>query len=200
MQAQTTTGHSSTSGCPPPRPPPAPAGLGKSHEELQEAVPIPAREAQPPIVAAACALGGQCSSSPPEPGRTCPLTHLVDPELAHDDVVHSGGDFPPHIVIPTRVELQVDGACGERNDLSSDVPQSPPPALCSSSGPALSLNPPARTGVGFIPPLSAPGREVQFLPGPLPEVLILKAGQKCAAWLIQALWECCPAQGQAEGK
>lgn len=67
----------------------------------------------------------------PRARQNCPLTHLVDPELAHDDVVHSGGDFPPDIVIPTGVELQVDGACRDRNDLSSagaDAPQSPPPA------------------------------------------------------------------------
>lgn len=81
-------------------------------------------------MAGACALGGQCSSRPPEPGRACPFTHLVNPELAHDDVVHSGGDFPPDIVIPTGVELQVDGACGESNNMRSagrDIPQSPPP-------------------------------------------------------------------------
>lgn len=42
-------------------------------------------------------------------------TDLVNPELAHDDVVNGGGDFPPDIVIPAGVELEVDGACGERN-------------------------------------------------------------------------------------
>ena len=37
-------------------------------------------------------------------------THLVNPQFAHYDVVHRGGDFSPHIVIPTGVELQVDAA------------------------------------------------------------------------------------------
>lgn len=34
---------------------------------------------------------------------------LVNPQLAHDDVVHSGGDLSPHVVIPAGVELQVNG-------------------------------------------------------------------------------------------
>lgn len=34
---------------------------------------------------------------------------LVNPQLAHNDVVYSGGDLPPHVVIPAGVELQVNG-------------------------------------------------------------------------------------------
>lgn len=40
-------------------------------------------------------------------------TDLVDPKLAHDDVVNGGGDFPPDVMIPTGVKLEVDGTCGE---------------------------------------------------------------------------------------
>lgn len=30
---------------------------------------------------------------------------LVDPELAHNDVMHSRGTFPPYVVIPTGLEF-----------------------------------------------------------------------------------------------
>lgn len=46
-------------------------------------------------------------------------TDLVNPELAHNDVVNGGGDFPPDVVIAAGVELQVDGACRERGAWSS---------------------------------------------------------------------------------
>lgn len=36
-------------------------------------------------------------------------TDLVNPQFAHDNVVHGGGHFTPHIVVPARMELQVDG-------------------------------------------------------------------------------------------
>ncbi len=39
-------------------------------------------------------------------------TDLVNPQLAHNDVVHCGGDLPPHIVVPAGVELQVNGTWG----------------------------------------------------------------------------------------
>lgn len=39
-------------------------------------------------------------------------THLVDPQLAYDDVVHGGGDLSPHVVVPAGVELQVNGTWG----------------------------------------------------------------------------------------
>lgn len=41
---------------------------------------------------------------------------LVNPQLAHNDVVHSGGDLSPHIVTPAGVELQVNGTCGGNSD------------------------------------------------------------------------------------
>lgn len=36
-------------------------------------------------------------------------TDLVNPQLAHDDVVHCGGDLSPHVVVPAGVEVQVNG-------------------------------------------------------------------------------------------
>lgn len=36
-------------------------------------------------------------------------TDLVDPQLAHDDVVHCGGDLSPHIVVSAGVEDEVNG-------------------------------------------------------------------------------------------
>lgn len=39
-------------------------------------------------------------------------TDLVNPQLAHNDVVHCGGDLSPHIVVPAGVELQVNGTWG----------------------------------------------------------------------------------------
>lgn len=36
-------------------------------------------------------------------------TDLVDPQLAHNDVVHCGGDLSPHIVVPAGVEVEVNG-------------------------------------------------------------------------------------------
>lgn len=36
-------------------------------------------------------------------------TDLVNPQLAHDDVVHCGGDLSPHIVVPAGVEVEVNG-------------------------------------------------------------------------------------------
>lgn len=36
-------------------------------------------------------------------------TYLVNPQFAHNDVVHSGRDLSPHIVVPAGVELQVNG-------------------------------------------------------------------------------------------
>ncbi len=41
-----------------------------------------------------------------------PTTDLVNPQLAHNDVVHCGGDLSPHIVVPAGVELQVNGTWG----------------------------------------------------------------------------------------
>lgn len=34
---------------------------------------------------------------------------LINPQFAHDNVVHSGGHLTPHVVVPARMELQVDG-------------------------------------------------------------------------------------------
>lgn len=124
-------------------------------------------------MAGARAPGEQCSSRAQKQGRTCPFTHLVDPELAHDDVVHSGGDFPPDVVIPTGVELQVNGACGQRNDLSSagtEGPQSPPPPSTVLILRAIPL--PASSNHVWLwihpsPSLLQEGR-LQPLPGPLP--------------------------------
>lgn len=42
----------------------------------------------------------------------CFKTDLVNPQLAHNDVVHCGGDLSPDIVVPTGVELQVYGTWG----------------------------------------------------------------------------------------
>lgn len=42
----------------------------------------------------------------------CSQTDLVNPQLAHNDVVHCGGDLSPHIVVPAGVELQVNGTWG----------------------------------------------------------------------------------------
>lgn len=42
----------------------------------------------------------------------CSETDLVNPQLAHNDVVHCGGDLSPHIVVPAGVELQVNGTWG----------------------------------------------------------------------------------------
>lgn len=39
----------------------------------------------------------------------CSETDLVNPELAHDNVMDSRGDLSPHIVVPTRVELKMNG-------------------------------------------------------------------------------------------
>lgn len=36
-------------------------------------------------------------------------TDLIDPELAHNDVVHGRGDFPPNVMISAGVELQMNG-------------------------------------------------------------------------------------------
>lgn len=44
--------------------------------------------------------------------ETCLQTDLVDPQFAHDDVVHCGGDLSPHIVVPAGVEMQVNGTWG----------------------------------------------------------------------------------------
>ena len=43
-------------------------------------------------------------------------THLVNPQLAHNNVVHCGGDLSPHIVVPARVKLQVNGTWGGNSD------------------------------------------------------------------------------------
>lgn len=45
-----------------------------------------------------------------EEGKTD--TDLVYPQLAHNDVVHRGGDLSPHVVVPTGVELEVNGTWG----------------------------------------------------------------------------------------
>lgn len=37
---------------------------------------------------------------------------LVNPQLAHNDVVYCGGDLSPHIVVPAGVEMQVNGTWG----------------------------------------------------------------------------------------
>lgn len=42
----------------------------------------------------------------------CSVTDLVDPQLPHNNVVHRGGHLPPHVVVPTGVELQVNGTWG----------------------------------------------------------------------------------------
>lgn len=44
--------------------------------------------------------------------KKCLETDLVNPQLAHNDVVHRGGDLSPHIVVPAGVELQVNGTWG----------------------------------------------------------------------------------------
>lgn len=204
MQVPIPTGHSSTSGCPPtpatpstcwPRGEPGKAPGSLSHPSTAS------HRGRSSCPRRAMLL------QPPRARQNCALTHLVDPELAHDDVVHRGGDFPPDIVIPTGVELQVDGACGDRNDLRN-VPQSSPPTQhCAHPQGHLSpCIPHSQVWLWIHPSLSLlqEGREksCQALCS-LPQVLTLKAGQKCAAWLIQALaplWECCPAQGQAKGK
>lgn len=46
----------------------------------------------------------------------CSQTDLVNPQLAHNDVVHCGGNLPPHIVVPAGVELQVNGTWGGKGD------------------------------------------------------------------------------------
>lgn len=53
----------------------------------------------------------------------CQRTHLVNPQLAHNDVVHCGSDLPPHVVVPTGVELQVNGTWGrtERGDKEKKI-------------------------------------------------------------------------------
>lgn len=38
--------------------------------------------------------------------------HLVYPQFPHDDVVHRRRHFAPHVMVPTRVELQVDVSFG----------------------------------------------------------------------------------------
>ena len=42
----------------------------------------------------------------------CSQTDLVNPQLAHNDVVHRGGDLSPHVVVPAGVELQMNGTWG----------------------------------------------------------------------------------------
>lgn len=42
----------------------------------------------------------------------CTQTNLVNPQLAHNDVVHCGGDLSPHIVVPAGMEMQVNGTWG----------------------------------------------------------------------------------------
>lgn len=141
--------------------------------------------------------GRQCLSISPaqshsqvRPGRSHHLgpigTNLVNPELAHDDVVNSGGDFPPDIVIPTGVELEVDGTCRERAGLWAPPqhhagPQSQPsPSTCISHHSSLPL---------LHAPCSAAGRDLHSLcPLPnTPKPLISKAGQKGAAWLTRSV-------------
>lgn len=48
-------------------------------------------------------------------------TDLVDPQLAHDDVVHRGGDLSPHIVVPAGVEVEVNGAWGGEGEENVEV-------------------------------------------------------------------------------
>lgn len=49
----------------------------------------------------------------------CSVTDLVDPQLPHNNVVHCGGHLPPHVVVPTGVELQVNGTWGGDRGKSS---------------------------------------------------------------------------------
>ena len=37
-----------------------------------------------------------------------PLAHLVNPQFAHDNVVHRCGHFLPSVVVPSRMENTVD--------------------------------------------------------------------------------------------
>lgn len=37
-----------------------------------------------------------------------PFTHLIDPQFAHDNVVHCRGNFLPSVVVPSCVEDTVD--------------------------------------------------------------------------------------------
>jgi len=38
------------------------------------------------------------------------VSHLVDPQLAHDDVVHRGGDLLPGVVMVSLLKDGVDGS------------------------------------------------------------------------------------------
>lgn len=44
-------------------------------------------------------VSGLCAPAPRAP------PDLVDPELAHNDVMHSRGAFPPYVVIPAVLEF-----------------------------------------------------------------------------------------------
>lgn len=50
----------------------------------------------------------------------CSQTDLVNPQLAHDDVMHCGGDLSPYIVVPAGVELQVNGTWGWKETNSDE--------------------------------------------------------------------------------
>lgn len=69
-------------------------------------------------------------------------TDLVNPELAHNDVVNSGGHLSPNVVVATGVEFQVDGTCaggkrrlllGQRHAMSNQYPACPPEYALSPS-------------------------------------------------------------------
>lgn len=181
--------------------------------------PGPVREAHLPVTvgvrwghqdALAYTPGGQCPSSPPalpqsqaRPGRTHHLrpvaTDLVNPELAHDDVVNGGGDFPPDVVIPAGVKLEVDCAWGERGAPSSARADSQAGLQACTPGaqghPSIVLvlganraPPPASPIIGSQPglgldsslpllhtPWSAAVRELQQPQGPLPSSHPLKS-------------------------
>lgn len=48
-------------------------------------------------------------------------SHLVYPQLAHDDVVHRGGDFLPGVVVVALLKDGVDGTCGEDDGPNAPV-------------------------------------------------------------------------------
>lgn len=48
--------------------------------------------------------GQRPTSRPHAPSLRAP-PDLVDPELAHNDVMHSRGALPPHVVIPSGLEF-----------------------------------------------------------------------------------------------
>lgn len=48
-------------------------------------------------------------------------TDLVDPQFAHNNIVHRGGDLSPHIVVPTGVEVEVNSTWGGEGEKDAEV-------------------------------------------------------------------------------